>query len=141
MVPVTVGNVAAVIVVPVVVVALYQRPRVLPVVKPPAVYVSVPVEAVLIPRIKALAPVLTKPVVKVSVLETVPVLDPDNSELALPNVTPDALLLLIVKLLKLAVGDAVKFLKVPLPVIVCAFGLAAVALLIIVAKVSPVKPV
>jgi hypothetical protein len=68
--------------------------------------------------------VFTKPVVIVKVPETVPVFVPLNNEFALEKVTPVADELLIVILVKLAVGDAVKFLKTPVPLtdwaIVCA---------------------
>ena len=115
----TVGSVAAVMVVPAVL-AAYQRPKVLPEVNAPDVCVSVPNVEVLTPNMKAFAPVLIKPDVKVRVPETVPVTDPDKSEFAPEKVTPEALELLIVSDVKFAVGDADRLRNVPAPEIVCA---------------------
>ncbi len=114
-----VGTVLAVIVVPAVVAANHLL-NVLPEENPPAVYVKDPKVVVLTPSTKALEPVFTTPAVKFRVPEAVPVLAPFNNELALLNVTPLAFVLLMVMEAKLAVGEAVKFLKTPVPLTVWA---------------------
>jgi hypothetical protein len=97
--------------------AAYQRAKLDPEPKPPAVYESVPTDPVPVPNVKVLEPVCITPFVKFSVPETVPVPTP-VIVLAVEKVTPPAEVLLIVILLKLAVGEAVRFLKTPVPDIV-----------------------
>jgi hypothetical protein len=62
-----------------------------------------------IPITKVFPEVFTVPAVRVNVPLTVPVLLPLNKDVAVVKVTPLALLLLIVRFVKLAVGDAERF--------------------------------
>ena len=88
--------------------------------KPPAVWVSVPALVAEIPRMKGPPLAFSIPEVKLRLPDTVPVLGPFNK--ALPEmVTPAAFEFCMVKPLKLAVGEAVRLRKVPVPLMVWAF--------------------
>lgn len=82
--------------------------------------VSTPRLVVLVPSVKG-EMLLSLPAVSVSVPETEPVPWP-VSAVGVEMVTPEALELLMVKLVKLALGEADRFLNVPLPLITCALG-------------------